>query len=356
MARRILRTGAYSSNYATDQSMLTVPRGQYTKSTTKCIIGCHGRNGDAVQYSPVSPLGPLAWYLVDNGRYALLSVDHARINSWLDPDGIRAMDDALAYLTTLGFYTTRVGLMGWSMGGGLALNWAKRNPSRVSGVWCWNPVTDLRFFHDTSGSYTPAYPGTGATQAPTGWPAEIDTAFAASTTSSGSVTIPASGGAGVTVTVANAKGFTDQYRGATLGYAQATTTTPAGTFTYTSKDDTHLYGCVSTGAAISVTASTTVAQTYTQARTIHNPYEDYAGFRSQPFKVKISQASDDTTVPPGMNNDATNGFVAKVADANVTSRTPHPTGGHTGSLAGYGGAGAPTVAEVQAFYDALTWT
>lgn len=344
MATRKTRTGWYSTNYATDMATLSRPRGAWNPGTTRWILGCHGHGGDSTQYTPVQPVGPVTKHLNDDGGYTMLSVDHARINSWGDSDSLRAMDDAYAFMVAQGMPNgAKIGVMAWSMGGLTSLNWTKRNAAKIAGVWLWNPCTDSRFYHDTNATYPPAYPTSAIAQAT--YTAEIDTAFTGSTTASGAVTMPISTGAPITVNVANAKGFSDSYRYSVLGKAIATTGT--NTFTYTGKTDTALTGCLGTGASFSIANAATITQSYAQVRALHNPHEDAAGWRGL-FPIKVSQASDDATVPPGMNNDATNGWVAKVADAAVTLRSPAPTGGHNALQ-------AVPASEVIAFYDSLAW-
>lgn len=57
--------------------------------------------------------------------------------------------------------------------------------------------------------------------------------------------------------------------------------------------------------------------------------DEPASWRGIGVPIRVCQASDDAVIPPAMNTDATNGFVAKVNDPLVTLRTPLPTGGHT---------------------------
>jgi dienelactone hydrolase len=78
----------------------------------------------------------------------------------------------------LGAAPGKIGIMGWSMGGLVGLNWMKRNPDLVGAAWFWAPCTDLDWAHRTSG-YTPSY--TFFT-AGAGYQAEIDTAYSSNYT------------------------------------------------------------------------------------------------------------------------------------------------------------------------------
>lgn len=345
MANRKHTVGRYSSLYPNDMAMLTTPPGWIPSSTSRIIIGCHGRGGTATQYSD-PPIEQHVLGLVNAG-YAVLGVDHARINSWGDPDAMRALDDAYTYATTtLGVTNTKVGFMGWSMGGGTALNWIKRNPAKVSCAWLWNPLTDLRFFRDAAGAYTPAYPLGGATTQGT-FTTEINAVYASTNTVATTQTIPASGGAGVTLamnafSVGNV--FADGHNNAVVGKPQATVNGTA--FTYTGKTDTSLTGCVSTTAStITATAGLAVTSSYATQSNGYRIQDEVAQWAANGVTIKICQASDDTTVPPGQNTDVTNGFVARVNSSNVTARTA-PTGGHINSILNV------PASEVVAFYTA----
>lgn len=328
MPFRKFSVGAYSSLYSTDWGYLVKP--SVTTSANKVVLVCHGRSGTAMQAGNL-PMEPHVTALVNAG-YVAFGLDHARINSYGDPDAMRALDDAYTYVrTTLGFSSTKVAMMGWSMGGMTALNWIKRNASKVSCAWLWNPATDLRFWRDASGSYTPAYPTSGITQGI--YTSEINSTYAASTTANGAATIPASGGAGITVNVATngAKGFADGHNSGTVGLPRATVASTE--FTYTGKTDSSLTGCVSTtGSTISVTNGAAITSSYATQSNGYRLYDEPAAWSGIGVKIKVCQASDDTTVPPGQNADATNGFVAKVNHADVTLRSPSPTGDHSTSI------------------------
>ncbi len=230
-------------------------------SSDKVIIGAHGHNGTAFQYG-MAPLEPHVTALVNAG-YVFVGADHAKVNAWGDPGAMRALDDLYTWITTtLGYSRVKIGGMGWSMGGSTILNHVKRNASHYSGAWLWNPVTDLRYFRDNSGAYTPAY--SNLNSAPQGtYTSEINTTYASSTTAVGSTTIPALGGGTVTLPIATNTGkeFADGHNNATAGKPEATVNSVA--FTYTGKTDSSLTGCTSTtGSSISVTNAMAVTSSY----------------------------------------------------------------------------------------------
>jgi hypothetical protein len=180
--------------------------------------------------------------------------------------------------------------------------------------------------------------------------AQIDTVYGFSTTATGAQTIPASGGAGVTVSVTSAKEFADAN---VLGGGSLPQATFGGVaFTYTGKTATSLTGCVSTtGSTISVTNGGTVSSTYAQQSGGYNPWARASGFsvaNGFTFPIRIVQATDDTTVPQAMNLDATNGFIARTGNANITSYGAI-TGGHSTAISNV------SRTYVRAFFDGLSW-
>lgn len=343
MTRRTYTVGAYSSTYPTDVGYLVQPVPMVPSATSSIVIGCHGHGATGFQFGQ-QPLEPHVTALAQAG-ISVLGIDHARINSWGDPDAMRALDDAYAYVQTLGYTKAKVGLLGWSMGGATALNWAKRNPTKVGAAWLFNPVTDLRFFRDNSGAYTPAYSIGGATGG--NYTSEINTTFASSSAAVGAYTIPALGQAGITMTITTGTGksFADGHNSGVVGLPQATINAVA--FTYTSKTDNTLVGCVSTtGSTIAVTNGMAITSSYAAQSNGYRVRDEPAAWRGIGVKIKVCQASDDTVVAPAMNTDATLGFVSLVNDPNVTLRSPAPTGGHTNSIA------AVPVSEVASFFAA----
>lgn len=348
-----MRAGLYSSNYASDTSFLA-HSANYTAGTgTKhVIVGCHGHGGFSYQFAPASSAQPgyHTPYLCDTAGYVVMGVDHAAINAWGDPNAMAALDDLYTYLTgTFLMPTAKIALQAWSMGGPTALNWALRNPTKVAGIWLWNPATDIRFWRDASGAYTPSYATAGITQGV--YTSEINSTFAGSTTATGTATIPALGGGSITVPVTNARSLSDS---SLLGSATAAQATALGVaFTYTGKTATSLLGCTSTtGSSIAVVNTTAITSAYATQSTQYIPWAQAAAYsvgNGITFPIKVCQASDDTTVPPAMNNDATNGFVARAANANITLVSPAPTGDHSASISNVAST------TVRAFFDGLSW-
>jgi dienelactone hydrolase len=164
----------YPRSVAGYNTMLHTPRWNGKGAGLRGIIVCHGHGGNALQAQQGEGFWTHPSVLADAG-YAVMAVDEGA-TSWMDDACMTAITAAYNDLvSTVGITGTKVGLMGWSMGGGSALNWVKRNPTLAAAVWLWSPLTDLDWVHGTGG-YTPAYATGGLTPAG-GWATEIDTAY-----------------------------------------------------------------------------------------------------------------------------------------------------------------------------------
>jgi len=258
----------YSVTAPTETMMLIREKLSPTDGTYHGILCFHGHAGDSSQFEPfgqstITAPGYHTWQLAEAG-YLMGSIDAGGGTAWSNSAAMDRATDGYNWLTgTAGAKTGKIGLMGWSMGGMTALNWAKRNPTLVAGVLLWAPATDLDYFHSTSG-YTPAYGSALPNNA--GWTSEIDASY---------------------------------------GSPYATTST---------------------------------------GYRIRDEYSSWAGLG---IPIRVIHASDDTTIPVAQSQ---NGFVPGVNDANVTLRTPLPTGNHTGLF-----ANVPS-SETVAFFNGLTWT
>ena len=130
----------------------------------------HGATGSIV--GPVA--ATFAYYqhvtaLVHTGRYLVCGIDAAGGVAWSNDSALTAMTNARAWLRTLTNSPVKIGLMSYSMGGLLALNWIKRNPTLVAGAQMFAPVTDLDWAHGANPGYGILAPGS--------WAGEIETAF-----------------------------------------------------------------------------------------------------------------------------------------------------------------------------------
>lgn len=173
-------TSGLSVTQSGENHYLAHSRTEKRNGTSHGVIVLHGHNGNAFQ-NTVAPsgFGAHVQALADAGCL-VLAVDAGGGVSFGNAATMTAITSAYTWLTSPtggGAKTGKVGLFGWSMGGGAALNWLKRNPTLVAGTWLWAPNTDLDFFHATGG-YTPSYATGGISLG--AYTAEIDTAFGGS--------------------------------------------------------------------------------------------------------------------------------------------------------------------------------
>lgn len=119
----------------------------------KAIITLHGHGGTFSQMMPFWAGGDHTRVLVEAG-YQVFCIDAGGQFTWDNDTAMAAITAAYNYLLANGMLGTKVGVIGWSMGGGNALQWIKLNSAKVSGALLWAPMTDLDYF---------CYPGGVAT-------------------------------------------------------------------------------------------------------------------------------------------------------------------------------------------------
>lgn len=124
--------------------------------------------------------------------------------------------------------------------------------------------------------------------------------------------------------------------------------------TYASSQYNGYTGGTITG--VNSTQSTEIAAAYPSGFSASDPMQNISSFRGLGVPIKITNASDDNGVPPGMLSY----FVSQIANANVTLRSPQPLGAHNtpGPMGGSPLSSYPSTvppSEVQAFFDSLAW-
>ncbi len=147
--------GGAKTNY-----VIALPPGH--TGTLRPVIALHGMDGDANQMVEIGVPETLA-RLVKEGKppFAVVSVDggntywHKRADG--TDSGAMVLDELLPMLSTMGFDTSRVGFMGWSMGGYGALHLgAKLGPSRTAGICAISPALFGSFDDTTPGAFDSA--------------------------------------------------------------------------------------------------------------------------------------------------------------------------------------------------------
>lgn len=131
------------------------------------IIGLHGDHLGASMWSQIEA-GDGLWYehvrALIAAAYVFVGIDAGGASAWATSSvvGSGGIVD-VARMTVQGefiFASSKVGLLGYSMGGLTALLYGKFNPTQVAGMELISPATDLKFCYGQAG-YTPAYPTDG---------------------------------------------------------------------------------------------------------------------------------------------------------------------------------------------------
>jgi len=144
--------GGIKTNY-----VIAMPPGQ--TGALRPVIALHGMDGDANQMIDMGVPDGLA-QLAKEGKppFAVVGVDggntywHKRTSG--EDSGAMVLDELLPMLTSMGFDTSRVGLMGWSMGGYGALRLgAKLGPSRTAGICAISPALYTSFTGSAPGAF-----------------------------------------------------------------------------------------------------------------------------------------------------------------------------------------------------------
>jgi enterochelin esterase-like enzyme len=144
--------GGVKTNY-----VIALPPGQ--TGVLRPVIALHGVDADANQMLDMGVPEGLA-RLVKAGKppFAVVGVDggntywHKRASG--EDSGAMVLDELLPMLSTMGFDTSRVGFMGWSMGGYGALHLGARlGSSRTAGICAISPALFASFADATPGAF-----------------------------------------------------------------------------------------------------------------------------------------------------------------------------------------------------------
>ena len=124
------------------------------------VIALHGKDGDANMMIDAGVEDGLA-QLVKAGKppFAVVGVDGGSNSYWHrradgTDSGAMVLDELLPMLSSMGMDTSRVGFLGWSMGGYGALHLGARlGPSRTAGICAISPALFTSFTGSTPGSF-----------------------------------------------------------------------------------------------------------------------------------------------------------------------------------------------------------
>jgi enterochelin esterase-like enzyme len=124
------------------------------------VIALHGKDGDANMMLDAGVEDGLA-QLVKSGKppFAVVGVDGGSNSYWHrradgTDSGAMVLEELLPMLSSMGMDTSRVGFMGWSMGGYGALHLgASLGPSRTAGICAISPALFTSFPGSTPGAF-----------------------------------------------------------------------------------------------------------------------------------------------------------------------------------------------------------
>lgn len=134
----------------------------WTGARTQGVLWCHGDRGTAA----ASSVAMFNFWQGLAKDYTLMTADLSGVSTFGNDPSMAAMDDAADYLEAEWNAEPPHILVGASMGVVSALNWAKRNPSRVKAIAGAIPATDIEYLHAHAPAPVPAdidvaYPPTG---------------------------------------------------------------------------------------------------------------------------------------------------------------------------------------------------
>lgn len=140
-----LQIGQYTPS---EYSILIRPTTYIPPEDRKAIICLHGHSAYAYGNFVPGLTGPgdHAQALAD-ARYWVLSIDAGGTATWNNDTAMTAITAAYNYLMGLGMSTNKIGIMGWSMGGGNTLQWIKGHFANVAAAVIWAPMTNLPYFY-----------------------------------------------------------------------------------------------------------------------------------------------------------------------------------------------------------------
>lgn len=189
-------TGQYSPSAASNEShTLVTPYNYRADGTKRLLVWCHSAGGLSQECVVAADNAlMIVEALVSTLGLPLVAFDGmppsgGQAQHWGNDTAQARLSDAISYAQAqVGAKVDRVVLCAVSMGGTLALNWARANPSKVAGLALMYPAVSLQGVHDGTGgaasaaaSVEAAYGGSLASyQAalPTHDPAENESAYA----------------------------------------------------------------------------------------------------------------------------------------------------------------------------------
>jgi dienelactone hydrolase len=144
--------GRYSATGSGESDALCFPRKARAAGVKRGVLFCHGAEDTAIKViDPANVYRALVAKLVDQAQTPLEAADLGAVQGtsdvWGNSTGMGRMDDSWAWLKNAnggGAKTDKAILVGGSMGGLMAVNWASRNPTLVAAIVLVIPALDLQ--------------------------------------------------------------------------------------------------------------------------------------------------------------------------------------------------------------------
>lgn len=182
-----MTASSYATGLYTPAEASLAVRGRYaTSGNDRLLIGLHGTDAAPTVFAQVGyqvALGGVARWLADTTRYGVLAIDAGGQETWGNDTSLTAVAAAITYARgAWANPTAKVGLLAYSMGGAVALNYANNHPSDIAGVVAFAPVTNLdtqyaesQFTADIDAAYGGSYATNGTGHNPQGFAATMTT-------------------------------------------------------------------------------------------------------------------------------------------------------------------------------------
>lgn len=133
----------------TNETYISIVPVDYVRGSKPAVVALHGASGTEEQMLGSWPasIRNIVTAIVVDGGYPVIC-PHAAGDSWGNLTAMARISEAVAVArSTLGASSAPVALLGFSMGGANALNWAKRNLSDTACVVGAVPASDISDIH-----------------------------------------------------------------------------------------------------------------------------------------------------------------------------------------------------------------
>lgn len=136
--------------HAGERDVLISP-GPYKRKPVGILFAHSVEAGDGSVDWMSNPVRQPIYQTLTSAGYTIFQAALGGSSTWGNDVAMSRMDQAYDYLRSVVGYGSKIVVFGLSMGGLNSLNWASRNPSKISGVVTIISVINLTDIHDNSG-------------------------------------------------------------------------------------------------------------------------------------------------------------------------------------------------------------